>query len=76
VLLAAPAGAAGADGTALVVTDAELACEGAGELCPGEDVAAVLPRVEDALEQPRRASAEAKGKIRAAVRDKGIWSPT
>jgi hypothetical protein len=82
--LTVPAGAAddwaadeaAADGTALTVTDVDAASVGAGELWAGEEAAAVLPRVEDALEQPSTASAAANGKISATVRDKGIWSPT
>jgi hypothetical protein len=82
--LTVPAGAAddgaadeaAADGTGLNVTDVDAASVGAGELRAGEEVAAVLPRVEDALEQPSKASAAANGKISATVRDKGTGSPT
>jgi hypothetical protein len=82
--LTVPAGAANdgaaddaaADGTGVSVTDVDAARVGAGELWAGEDLAAVLPRVEDALEQPSKASAAANGKISATVRDKGMWSPT
>jgi hypothetical protein len=66
--------AAGEEGTTLELTDAEAVVVGPGELCAGEDVAAVLPTaVDDVLEQPASsASAAANGRASLTVRNADI----